>query len=128
MRAGPTIVVVSIPVDLDALRAQVSRFGSHALLVTTSPSGPPHVSSVIVGFDGDNLAMGAGRKTRANVAEHPEVALVWSNEVDKDYCLIVDAVTESVVVETLMVRPTTAVLHRVATASADIPLCAPLES
>jgi hypothetical protein len=118
---------VSIPVDLEALRAQVSRFGSHALLVTTSPEGPPHVSSVVVTIDGDRLAMGAGRKTRANVAEHPEVALVWSNEVDKVYCLIVDAVTESVVVETLVVRPTTAVLHRVASANADIPNCAPLD-
>jgi hypothetical protein len=119
---------VSIPVDLDALRAQISRFGSHALLVTTSPEGPPHVSSVGVTIDGDRLAMGAGRKTRANVGDHPDVALVWSGEVDKDYCLIVDAVTETVVDETLVVRPTAAVLHRLASAPAEIPRGAPLET
>jgi len=119
---------VSIPVDLAALRAQVLRFGANAILVTTSDDGPPHVTSVVVTFTGDNLAMGAGRRTRANVAQRPDVALVWAAEIDPDYCLIVDAVVDEPPGETLIVRPTAAVLHRLASASAELPQCRPLGS
>ncbi len=118
---------VSIPVDLAALRAQIQRFGSNAILVTTSDDGPPHVSSVVVTFAGDDLAMGAGRRTRANVAQHPDVALVWTAEIDPDYCLIVDAVVDEPPGESLIVRPTAAVLHRLASAPGEIPQCRPLE-
>jgi hypothetical protein len=119
---------VSIPVDLAALRAQITRFGPGAILVTTSDDGPPHVASVVVTFAGDNLAMGAGRTTRANVARRPTVALVWSGPVDADYCLIVDAIVDEPPGETLVVRPTAAVLHRLASASGDTPSCRPLDS
>jgi hypothetical protein len=122
---------VSIPVDLAAVRAQITRFGPSAILVTTSAVGPPHVSSVVVTIDGDNLVMGAGRRTRANVVEHPAVALVWAAPIDPDYCLIVDAVVDATINErpgdNLVVRPTSAVLHRLANAAADIPVCRPLE-
>jgi hypothetical protein len=119
---------VSIPVDLAALRAQVLRFGANAILVTTSDDGPPHVSSVVVTFSGDNFAMGAGRRTRANVALYPDVALVWTAEIDPDYCLIVDAVVDDPAGESLVVRPTAAVLHRLASAPAELRQCHPLES
>jgi hypothetical protein len=119
---------VSIPVDLAALRAQILRFGSNAVLATTSDDGPPHITSVVVAFSGDNLAMGAGRRTRANVARNTDVALVWTAEIDPDYCLIVDAVVDEPPGESLIVRPTAAVLHRLASASAEIPQCRPLES
>lgn len=119
---------MSIPVDLAALHAQVTRFGPVALLVTTSNDGPPHVSSVLVTFAGDNLTMGAGRTTRANVVDRPAVVLVWSAAIDPDYCLIVDAAVDEPPGENLVVRPTSAVLHRLASAPAEIPRCLPLDS
>jgi hypothetical protein len=117
---------VSIPVDLAALQDQISRIGSSAFLVTTATDGPPHISSVLVTFEGDDLAMPVGRQTRANAIAHGSVALVWSAEVEGGYCLIVDAATHDTSTETLVVRPTSAVLHRLAQAPADIPRCIPL--
>lgn len=109
---------MSIPVELAALHDQISKCGPSALLVTTSADGPPHVSSVIVTFDADNLAMRVGDKTRANVAEHPAVALVWTAGLDEGFCLIVDAVASATPTpsETLVVEPVSAVLHRLAPA------------
>jgi hypothetical protein len=105
---------VSITVDLAELHAEVSRFGASAFLVTTSTGGSPHVSSVLVTFERDNLAMGVGHRTRANATEHPAVTLVWPAGVNGDYCLIVDAAAQLPPAETLLVRPTSAVLHRLA--------------
>jgi hypothetical protein len=59
--------------------------------------------------------------------EHPAVVLVWSGAIDPDYCLIVDATVDEPPGESLVVRPTSAVLHRLASAPADIPRCLPLE-
>ncbi len=111
---------MSIAVDLAELPAHVSRFGSSALLVTTSTEGPPHISSVLVTFEGDDLAMRAGRRTRANAAEHPAVTLVWPAGPGGGYCLIVDAAAREGPAETLLVRPTSAVLHRLAQAATEI--------
>jgi hypothetical protein len=121
---------MSISVDLAELRSQVSRFGAGALLVTTSRDGPPHVSSVIVAFDGDNLAMPVGRTTRANTDHHPSVALVWTSANDEHYCLIVDATAVAVPTPTdlLVVEPQSAVLHRLATASDELPQCVRLDT
>ena len=105
---------MSIPVDLAELQAEVSRFGARALLVTTSPAGPPHVSSVLVTFDGEHLAMRGGRTTRLNASEHPAVTIVWVSAVEADYCLIVDAIAREETDEILRARPTSAVLHRLA--------------
>ena len=105
---------MSIAVDLAELPAAVARFGSSALLVTSSTDGPPHISSVLVTFDCDNLTMRVGRKTLANVAERPVVTLVWPGTPDGDYCLIVDAAAQEAPAATLLLRPTSAVLHRLA--------------
>ena len=118
---------MSIPVDLAALQAQITRFGAGAILVTTADDGSPHIASVVVTLAGDSLAMGAGRTTRANVARRPAVALVWSGPIDPDYCLIVDATVDEPPGESLVVRPTAAVLHRLAVASPDVPRCRPLD-
>jgi hypothetical protein len=105
---------VSISVDLAELQAEASRFGAGALLVTTSTAGPPHVSSVLVTFDGEELAMRVGRKTRVNVSEHAAITLVWMSGGDPDYCLIVDALAREEAEETIVAHPTSAVLHRLA--------------
>jgi hypothetical protein len=110
---------VSISVDLAELRAEISRFGSSAFLVTTSIEGPPHISSVLVILDADCLTMRIGRRTRRNVEEHPAVSLVWPAG-SGDYCLIVDADTQPGPSDALHVTPTSAVLHRLATEPNDI--------
>jgi hypothetical protein len=118
---------MSIPVDLAALQDQISQFGSSALLVTTSTEGPPHVASVVVTFEAGDLSMRVGRRTLANASGHPAVALVWPAGTGGDYCLIVDATTRDEPADVLVVRPTSAVLHRLASAPADIPRCLPLD-
>jgi hypothetical protein len=107
---------VSIPVELAALREHIARAGARAILVTVSADARPHVASVLVAYDHDDLVMRAGRRTRTNAAERPAVTIVWTAPIDDDYCLIVDAAAlegtrDS---ETLVVRPTSAVLHRLA--------------
>jgi len=105
---------VSISVDLAELPAEISRFGSSAFLVTTSSDGPPHISSVFVILEADCLAIRIGRRTHRNVEEHPAVSLVWPNGIG-DYCLIVDGDAHRRPPATLIVTPTSAVLHRLAT-------------
>jgi hypothetical protein len=119
---------VSIPVDLAALHDQIARCGPSALLVTTCADGPPHVSSVIVAFAADDLAIGAGKTTLANAAEHPAVALVWTDGLDEGYCMIVDAIARPTASgsEVLVVEPKSAVLHRLASAPSDLPRCLPV--
>jgi len=110
---------VSISVDLAELPRELSRFGSGAFLVTTSSEGPPHVSSVFVMLDGGVLAMHVGRRTRSNVEEHPAVSLVWPTE-GGDYCLIVDGDAQPGPSDALLVTPTSAVLHRLATGPNEV--------
>jgi hypothetical protein len=118
---------MSIPVDVAALRAEIERFGARALLVTTSPDGHPHVTSAAVGLEGGELTMGAGRTTRANVAAHDVVTVVWPTGPDASYCLIVDGSARVREPETLVVRPSSAVLHRLVGAPAELPSCVRLE-
>jgi hypothetical protein len=105
---------VSVVVDLATLPAQIERFGPRALLVTTSAGGPPHVASVVVRVAGDRLEMGAGRKTRANATERPEVVVVWIAPDENEHCLVLDGRAEETAAGELAVTPTSAVLHRLA--------------
>jgi hypothetical protein len=118
---------VSVPVDLAVLRDQIERHGPSAFLVTTAADGPPHLSSVLVEAVGDDLTMGCGKTTRVNVAARPQVSLLWPPGPEPGYCLIVDAVAQDDADSTLTVRPTAAVLHRVAGAPAELPRCLPVD-
>jgi hypothetical protein len=104
---------VSLRVDLAALPAEIARFGAGALLATAPAAGPPHVSSVWVTVAGADLAMRVGRTTLANVVARPTVTLAWPS-IDGEYCLVVDADTLEATPERFVVRPTSAVLHRLA--------------
>jgi len=104
------------------LPEHVARFGEHAHLVTVGEGGKPHVVSVLVGLEAERLLTDAGRTTTANAAATPTVSLVWVAPPGEDYSLIVDG-TAAVVGEQLSIRPTRAVLHRVATAAGDGPSC-----
>ena len=114
-----TLASVSISVDLAELPAEISRFGPSAFLVTSSGDGPPRVSSVYVLREADGLAMRIGRRTRSNVEEHPAVSLVWPTG-SGDYCLIVDGDAHPGPSDALLVTPTSAVLHRLATRPNEI--------
>ena len=107
---------MSIPVDLASLRTEIERIGAGALLITAGADGPPHVASVLVTCEGEHLAMGAGRKTRANAAVRPAVTLVWP-DADDGHCLIVDGTALEMIAEPFVVQPVSAVLHRIAAAS-----------
>jgi hypothetical protein len=117
---------VSVTVALDALRERVAEFGSVAFLLTVSDDRRPHVVSVAIAWDGDDLIAGAGRTTTANASRQPAVSLLWSPIGPGDYGLIVDGVA---VVEArngeaaLRITPGRAVLHRLASAERDGPSC-----
>jgi hypothetical protein len=143
---------MSVPVALEVLRDRVSEFGSTAFLVTVGDDGRPHVVSVQVGTDGDALVVSAGRRTTANVAVRGDVTLLWpapavpGSRVEPgeagcggenlepgatvgldDYGLIVDGAGEVVGGDApvVSIRPTAAVLHRLADAT-DGPTCVPI--
>jgi hypothetical protein len=110
---------VSIPVELAELPAQIARFGPRALLVTNAVDGPPHVASVVVTVEPRDLSMRAGRNTRANAATNSAVTIVWIAASEPDYALVVDGTALESPADTLIVRPKSAVLHRLATLEGD---------
>lgn len=117
---------VSVSVAFDELRARSAEFGDVAFLLTVTDDRRPHVVSVRVAWERDELVAGAGRTTAANVAGQPTVSVLWSPPAHGDYSLIVDGTAEvqardetSVVV----IQPSRAVLHRVANADGDGPSC-----
>jgi hypothetical protein len=120
---------MSIPVAIDEIRAKAAEFGERALLVSASESGAPHVSSVVPEVGSDHVMVGAGKRTRDNVVNRPEVTVVWPGGPDDDYCLIVDGVAETGPDDDgpIAIRPTSAVLHRLADAPADLPQCVRLD-
>ena len=137
-------------VDLQALHERIGEFGDRAFLVTVGDDGRPHVVSVHVGADGDRLVVAAGRRTTANVTARPGVTLLWPSPVSpagaiepgesdcgdptdspghaEDYGLIVDGAGELVDADppAVAIRPTAAVLHRLADTAGDGPACVPV--
>jgi hypothetical protein len=102
---------VSVGVELQKLQDEVARFGSSPYLLTVSDDGRPHATAVTIGWDGDALVAGVGRRSAANAAARPDVSLLWA-PVDVDgFSLIVDGAAE-VAGERVTVRPDAAVLHR----------------
>lgn len=119
---------MSIAVGLAALYEQIDAFGPQAFLVTVSDDGAPHVVSVLVGRSGDDLEVGAGRTSRANVGARSVVTLLWSPPAgDGAYSLIVDGTgVASDDGDSVAIRPTAAVLHRIVGAAGDGPSCVPV--
>jgi hypothetical protein len=83
-----------------------------AYLLTIGDDAGAHVVAVSATLVNDSLFVtGLGQRTRANLAAHPEVTLVWSPANPSDYSLIVDGVG-AMRDDELAVTPTRAVLHR----------------
>lgn len=116
---------MSIAVDLDALAASLADYGERAYLVTVTDASLPHVVSVQVRLDGAHLTTSIGRRTGANLATRPAITLLWPPPTgDSEYSLIVDGTALGPAgAGPLAIRPTAAVLHRVAGAPGEGPTC-----
>lgn len=119
---------MSVRVELDSLWERIGEVGTRAYLVTVTPESTPHVVSVVVDRVDDHLAVGAGRRTRANLATNPALTLLWPPAADPAYSLVVDAtfVADLDGGERIALDPTSAVLHKVAGVGGDGPNCVPL--
>ena len=118
---------MSVPVPIDALSAQLERYGPVAYVLTVSNDGRPHSVSVAVGLDGDDLVLSVGRTTAANAGARPGVTLLWPpTALDPAYALIVDGTASVTTTDDggdLRVTPTRAVQHRQADADPSAPSC-----
>jgi hypothetical protein len=113
---------VTIPATPPDLAAQIARHGPSAQLVTVTEDGRPHVVAVAVATADGGLSVPAGSHTRANVAAHPGVTLLWAAPAGSIYSLVVDG-TATVEGETVVIRASSALLHRAAHAPDDTPRC-----
>lgn len=106
---------MSIAVELADLPTRIAARTAQAYLVTVRESRPHVVSVTPVAGEAGTLVVGAGRRTSANIAEHPEVTLLWPvDEGDPKHSLLVDGTAApGDDGETLVVTPTSAILHRV---------------
>lgn len=119
---------MSIPVALDELRAAIEGRAASPYLLTVSDDQRPHSVSVALGWDGDELVMGAGNRTMANASSRPDVALLWPPDEPGGYSLIVDGTVSGTSGagdgdNVVRVQPTRAVLHRPAAPAADAGAC-----
>ncbi len=122
---------MSVPVDLDAVCQQMRGAGPAAFLVTVSDDGRPHVVSASLVVEDGHAHTRVGRHTSANLAERPDLTLLWPAEPGADYCLLVDGRMDDTPDPdggAIRVRPTSAVWHRVADAAGSGPTCLPVEA
>ena len=96
---------------MEALGAEIERFGATAYVLCGGADGRPHISHATVTLDGGALHFAAGRRSAANMTERPLVAVLWPPFEPGGFSLIVDAVAE-VHENGVRLVPTNAVLHR----------------
>ena len=113
---------VSVPVALDRLRDEVTRFGTHPFILTVSDSGRPHAVSATTAWDGDDLIAGCGRSTASFATARPDISLLWPPIEPEGYSLIVDG-TATVDDQQIRLRPSKAVLHRSAPSPDPLSSC-----
>jgi hypothetical protein len=118
---------MSVKVDLGQLADALSEF-TFAYLVTVGDDYRAHTVAVDAVLAKGVFDLGTvGNTTRRNVADHPDVTLVWPPSQPGGYTLIVDGRGDGSIV-----TPVHAVLHR--PAASDAPTasgcgddCVPLE-
>jgi len=121
---------MSVAVNLLALDRHVAEAGRAAFLITVSAEGTPHVVSASVISAKGGLALRVGRHSRANLAAHPCVTLLWPAAPGGDYSLLVDGRVDTLPDAdggAVTVIPGSAVWHRVADAAGSGPTCLPVE-
>jgi hypothetical protein len=102
---------VSIGVDVNALAAELERFGTAAFVLTAGEEGRPHISHVALRLVDGALRCDVGKRTAANTRTSAKVAILWPPYEPGGYSLIVDA-DATVDGTQLSLQPTRAVLHR----------------
>jgi Pyridoxamine 5'-phosphate oxidase len=119
---------MSVTVGLEELHDRIEASGPRAFLVTVSEDGRPHVVSVVVSQQGDGVAFGAGRTSRANLQARPTATLLWPpGPADGgEYSLIVDGHGDAAGDDTVTLHATAAVPHRIAGSIGDGPSCIPV--
>jgi hypothetical protein len=120
---------MSIGAGASELRLQAESYGPVAYLVTVGDGRRPHAVSVVLAWSGDDLTTAAGTRTAANIGDGAVVTLLWPPPPGGDYSLIVDGDAVVAVGSSgpqVVVRPRSAVQHRVATASGEGPGCLPV--
>ena len=111
---------MSIPVDLPTLADVMARY-AFAYLLTNPGEGAPHAVAVLPRLAHGRLVLDSvGRRTRTNLAAHPEVAIVWPPTSLADYSLIVDGRATLIGEDSVSITPGRAVLHRPAERSAAV--------
>ena len=108
---------MTIPVELAALHERIEEYGERGYLLTAGADGRPHSVAVELKWVDDLLEAGPGNTTVANAAARPLVALLWPPAELGGYSLIVDADVVAAVASgegdnSVLMRPTKAVLHR----------------
>ena len=102
---------MSEKVELGTLVAKLAEY-EYAFLVTVSADGHAHVLSVWPeAVDSAVVVDGVGRHTQENVAERPDVTLVFPPADRSGYSLLVDG-RATVDGTTVTVAPSKAILHR----------------
>ncbi len=116
---------MSVGVSLEELWGKIEEFGDHPYVITSSVDGRPHVVSVPARVEDGCVVVTAGRTTSANVAANPVATLLWAAPAGAPYSLIVDGegTRADGDADEVAVRPTRAVLHRVAGVAEDVPSC-----
>ena len=109
---------MSVPVELERLRTEVSRRGDTPYLLTVADDGRPHTVSVRVTWSDASLVLAGGSRSRSHASVRPDVTLLWPAVDEGGFSLIVDG-TASVFAEQIAVHPVSAVLHRSLAASHD---------
>jgi len=110
--------VMSVPVELEKLHSEVSRYGDTPYLLTVADDGRPHAVSVRVAWGDGELVLPGGSRSRSHASERADVTLLWPAIEDGGFSLIVDG-TANVSAEQIAIRPVSAVLHRSLTSGAD---------
>jgi hypothetical protein len=105
---------MSIAVELDRLRDEVSGRGPPAFVLTVTDDGRPHAVAVSVTWSDGTLVAGVGNRTARNADARAEVSVLWPATDPDGFSLIVDGTAQSPGEGggRLVVAPTKAVLHR----------------
>jgi hypothetical protein len=104
---------MSIPVALEQLEQETSRFALAPYLLTVSDDARPHAVAVAPTWEGDALAMDVGKRSASNAAARPRVSLLWPPHEPGGYSLIADGTAALASDGTrVTVTLTRAVMHR----------------
>ena len=113
----------------DDVRRAVAGFGPRATVVTVAESLRPHVVTAVVGVESESLVIDVGAGSRANLAAHPDLVLVWNPPGDGECQLILDGTADHIGepdgrgVSTARIAVAGGILHRLAGLPDGAPSC-----